>query len=240
MKLSTKVIPLALVGALLSPSLAAEALWSDNSLTLLKNINDFEQWPDKDIVTLTLEHASAHSWGDVFFFLDRLNGDDIKESYFELSGRWNLAGLTGEAISFGPISNLYLTAGSEHSEFSDNYMGGISADWQIPGFNYFQTSVYQVNNDGLDNETQLTVVYGAPFKLGNTSWMIDGYIDWSSAEDDHASDFHFNPQIRMDLGEHFGSPGKVEVGVEYSYWHNKFGVSGLNESMISAIVKVHL
>ena len=243
MKLSSQLISLALAasGTLVAPQLAAETLWSDNSLSVLHNVNDYEGWKDKNVVTLTVEHASASTWGDVFFFMDRHNGDGIKETYAELTGRLNVSQFTGEALSLGPVSNVYLTAGTEHSKFDDNYMGGVSLDWQVPGFMYFKTSFFQVNNDTLDNDQQLTVVYGAPFSLGNTKWVIDGYIDWSTAEADHASDFHFNPQIRMDLSEYFGAgKGQIEAGIEYSYWNNKYGVASLDESTVSAIIKLHL
>lgn len=87
----------------------------------------------------------------------------------------------------------------------------------------------------------MTVVWGYPINAGKHKIMFDGYIDWSSAADDHAADFHFNPQLRVDIGNYFGNPNTIEAGIEYSYWHNKFGINGIDdESVVSAMVKLYL
>ena len=71
--------------------------------------------------------------------------------------------------------------------------------------------------------------------------MFDGFIDWSSAEETHTAEFHFNPQLRMDVGKSFGVPTKFEAGFECSYWVNKFGLTFPDpESVFAVMVKVHL
>ncbi|MCG8610261.1 MAG: hypothetical protein MI864_06965, partial [Pseudomonadales bacterium] len=107
---------------------------------------------------------------------------------------------------------------------------------------FFKTNISYSVNDNVKDDIQLNVGYGVPFSLGEVDFMFDGYIDWSSAESDHASDFHFNPQLRVDVGKFVGiTKSKLEVGFEYSYWNNKYGVkSSDTESAFSAIVKYHL
>ncbi|WP_371185337.1 outer membrane protein OmpK [Thalassotalea maritima] len=247
-----------IAGAAFTSSVAnAEMFWSDNSVSLLKNASEYEVNTHDDVVTVTLEHASGHNWGDLFFFADRLdykqdaNHDGAKETYSELSPRFSLSYLTGSELKYGVISDVYVSTTWEHSTFVsngfnntfDNYLVGFGADIAVPGFAYFNVNVYQANNELVDNDQQLTVVWGLPFSVENADFMFDGYIDWSSAEETHASDFHFNPQLRMDVGKFFGVPKKFEAGVEYSYWVNKFGLDfpGLDtESTFSFMVKVHL
>ena len=233
----------------------AEMFWSDNSISLLKNTSEFEVNQNEDVSVVTLEHASGHNWGDLFFFADRLDfkGDsknaETKETYSELSPRLSLSYATGSKMEFGIISDVFVATTWEHSTLEnqffsqsfDNYLVGIGADLKVPGFAFFNVNLYQVNNELTDNDNQLTVVWGVPFSLGSADFMFDGYIDWSSAEETHAADFHFNPQLRMDVGKYFGVPKKFEAGVEYSYWVNKFGLTFPDtESVFSVMVKVHL
>ncbi len=244
------------VGALMSlNAVNAETLFSSNSLTYLKNTSDFEVLTNDDINVFTLEHASGHNWGDVFMFVDRIdakadnNAPRHKETYGELSARLSFDYAFNHKVSYGPLNDLFIAATWEHSTLSepsfskgfDNYLLGLGSSWTIPGFAYFGANLYQVNNELADNDVQLTVTYGYPINFGKHKLMIDGYFDWSSAADDHAADFHFNPQIRLDIGNYFGKPNAITAGIEYSYWRNKFGIDGLdNESVVSAIIKVYL
>ncbi len=236
-------------------SASAETLWSDNSLSYLKNLQDFEVLTNDDINVFTFEHVSGHNWGDVFFFIDRINGKadanngEHKETYGEFSPRVSLSYLSGSKLSFGPIKDVFLAGTYEYSsgssgDFSfgfDNYLYGVGAAWDIFDKGYFNTNLYYANNDKTDNDQQLTVTWGYPMAFGKHKVLFDGFIDWSSAADDHAADFHFNPQLKLDVGNYFGYAGKFEMGIEYSYWHNKFGIKGLdNESVVSFLVKAHL
>ncbi|WP_371379062.1 outer membrane protein OmpK [Thalassotalea aquiviva] len=232
----------------------AEMFWSDNSISYLDNLGHYEVAANDNISVVTVEHASGHNWGDLFFFADRLDfkadtkNIAAKETYSEFSPRLSLSYATGKKLEYGIISDLFLATTWEHSTYVsaafnnsfDNYLVGVGADLKLPGFAYANINVYQANNEKMDNDQQLTFVWGYPFSIGSADFMLDGYIDWSSAEA-HAADFHFNPQLRMDVGKYFGVPKKFEAGVEYSYWHNKFGIPGLdNESVVSWMVKVHL
>jgi len=248
----------AILAATIAAPTHAEMFWSDNSITLLHGADYFNVGynfgaPEKEMemTTMTLEHASGHSWGDAFFFLDRHHGKgafaDFSETYSEVAPRFSLGKLSGSDLSIGPISDVLLATTYEFSSDSggtnqDNYLYGVGLDWKLPGFAYFQTNMYYANNENVDNDVQLTVVYGVPFSTGDVDWMFDGYMDWSSTEEDHASDFHFNPQLRADVGKFMGiTKSKLEVGLEYSYWSNKFGLeSDENESAVSALVKFHL
>ncbi|MDN3651228.1 outer membrane protein OmpK [Thalassotalea ponticola] len=247
-----------LAGAFLTSTQAtAEMFWSDNSVSLLHNVNQYHVNENDDVVTVTLEHASGHSWGDLFFFADRLDfkqdSDNVaaKETYSELSPRLSLSYATGSKFEYGIVSDVFIATTWEHSTYHsavfsnsfDNYLVGVGADLKLPGFAYANVNVYQANNENVDNDQQLTLVWGYPFSIGNADFMFDGYIDWSSAADTHKAEFHFNPQLRLDVGKYFGIAKKFEAGIEYSYWDNKFGLDypGLGtESAVSLLVKVHL
>lgn len=255
-KISSVAILSSMAAAATTPA-QAEMFWSDNSISLLHSADYYNVGyefgaPNKEMemTTMTLEHVSGHNWGDAFFFLDRHHGkgsaSDFSETYSELSPRIS-SGVLGDKIEVGPIKDVLLATtyefSSDSSGFSqDNYLYGIGLDWTLPGFAFFQTNFFYANNENVDSDLQLTVVWGVPFTAGDVDFMFDGYIDWSTAESDHASDFHFNPQLRADVGKFIGiTKSKLEAGIEYSYWSNKFGVkTSNNESTVSALIKYHL
>lgn len=232
--------------AALPAATLAETTFNNTSLTLLYG-SDYEVVED-DQVVMTFEHVSGHNWGDLFFFVDRLqaksSSSNDKETYGELSPRLSLSYLTGQSLSVGPIKDVYLAGTYEFNASGiqfDNYLYGFGLDWDVPGFNYVQTQFYYADNELQDNDLQLTLVWGMPISLGSHLIMFDGYIDWSTGENkEHASEFHFNPQVKLDVGNYFNNPGKYYVGIEYSYWHNKFGLKDADtENLVNALVKVH-
>lgn len=255
LKISTLSKSLLIASIALTANVNAETLWSDNSISYLKNTNDFQVLENDNINVITFEHASGHNWGDVFFFADRItaskdqNNSKHEETYGELEVRFSLSYLTDTKVAMGPLSDAFLVTTWEHDTGNkggngfgfNNYLLGIGASWDVAGFNFLKSNIYHVQNDDTDNDYQLTVAWGYPITIGKHDIIFDGYMDWSSAADDHKADFHFNPQLRLDVGKYFGKAKFVEVGIEYSHWRNKFGISGIDtENTVSAMVKVHL
>lgn len=101
----------------------------------------------------TFENATAHNWGSTFFFIDRDQGQgDVEGSdnvYGEFAPTLSTSWLTGADMSFGPVKDVTLGAQYEFggSTQVNNYMGGLGLAWDLPGFMYFNTSVYYVDND---------------------------------------------------------------------------------------------
>jgi nucleoside-specific outer membrane channel protein Tsx len=234
---------------------SAQTLWSENSISYLKNTSDFELLGNDNVNVITFEHISGHNWGDTFFFVDRTtassdaNNGKFDSTYGELSPRLSMSYLTNKELTFGPIKDLYIASTWEHNTSNDNgvgfafnnYLLGLGAAWDISGFAFVNTNLYHASNDNTDNDIQLTLSWGYPFSVGEQNFMLDSFIDWSSAVDDHSAEFHFNPQLKWDLSHNFSKRKVMEVGIEYSYWHNKYGINGLdNQSVVSLLVKLYL
>ncbi|UTW02173.1 DUF5020 family protein [Amphritea atlantica] len=222
----------------LSASASAEMLWSSFSLSYL-NGSDYEVGdPDRQVVTV--EHASGHSWGDNFFFLDRLESDNgDSENYMELSPRLSLSSLTDSDLSFGPVNDLLLAGTWESGEGFDNFLAGIGVSLDVPGFKYFNANLYRVNNDKSSDDTQLTLTWGLPFALSEAEFLYDGFIDWTTSESDKASEMNFTSQLKWNAGKLIGTKAPVYVGVEYAYWNNKFGIDGVDERNPALLLKWH-
>lgn len=137
------------LGLLLAASslVNAETFFKDQSLTLLQG-NDYELG-DNERVVVTYEYLSVHDWGDVFGFVDRLidqnNGD--AETYIEVSPNFNL--MTFES---GLVNSVKLATTWEMNETDDQFLLGLGAGLNLPGFSNFSVSAYQRFNDsGEDN-----------------------------------------------------------------------------------------
>ncbi|AMR66842.1 MULTISPECIES: outer membrane protein OmpK [Pseudomonadaceae] len=243
-------------------ALAADLLqWQDNSLTYLNGI-DFKVDPPKQ-QTVTFEHASGWSFGDLFIFVDGIkynteatNGaGDGHTFYGEISPRLSLGKISGADLSFGPVKDVLLAATYEFGEDDvDSYLLGPAVDLDIPGFDYFQLNTYLRTTDGRrdgDNVWQITPVWSYTIPVGDSDLVIDGFMDWVVDNDDsYHANLHFNPQIKYDLAKAMGWGKRFYVGVEYDYWSDKYGIDdngfvgseilgGTDQSAISLLAKAH-
>lgn len=254
---------LLLAGSLLAPvqAMADLLLWQDNSLTYLNGI-DFKVDPPRQ-QTLTFEHASGWSFGDLFLFVDGIkynteatNGaGDGHTFYGEISPRLSFGKLSGADLSFGPVKDVLLSATYEFGEDDvDAYLLGPAVDLAIPGFDYFQLNTYLRRPDGKRDGRhvwQITPVWSYTIPVGRSDLVIDGFVDWVVDNDDsYHANLHINPQIKYDLAKAMGWGQKFYVGVEYDYWKHKYGIDndsplgddvlgGTNQSAISLLVKAH-
>ena len=108
----------------------------------------------------------------------------------------------------------------------------------IPGMKYASASIYHAFNDDTFSDAddqQITLTYG----WEKNNFVIDGYVDYSFNNDDKADQLHINPQIKYNLQEVLGIDNRLEVGMEYSYWNNKYGRDGVDQNAASALVKYH-
>lgn len=265
--MNRKTATLLAAGSLL---LAAQAqadsplLWQNNSLSYLYGKN-FKVEPAIQ-QTVTFEHASGWSWGDVFLFVDQkfFNGEensvgDDRSFYGELTPRLSLGKLSGRDLSFGPIKDVLLAATYEFGEDEvEAYLIGPGFDLDIPGFNFFKLNFFyrtpdgdraDRNNDGKPDGSgtwQVSPSWSATVPVGKSDILIDGYLDWVVDNDaSYHANYHFNPQVKYDLGKALNWGEKqVYVGVEYSYWKDKYGIQNsdsftTDQNTASLLLKVH-
>ncbi len=220
----------------LSFNASAKQLWSDTSVTLMKGTQ--YEVGDTDKTVFTLEHASGHSWGSIFTFVDRLSHDN--DNQHELYGEFG-ANITLNELDNSVFKDVYLATQWEFNsdKFAqfDNYLVGVGANLSIPKFNFANITYYRRNNELGDNNNQLTFVWSVPF---GDSIVYDGFIDAVDSTDSVASGYNFTSQIKYDVGQHIGiEKNKFYAGVEYVYWKNKFGIDGITEKNPNIMVKWH-
>ena len=243
--LTCALVAIAALGAMSSSQ--AKQLFGGTSISALYG-TDYELVPEETLTTMTLEHASTHTWGGVFFFVDRHQGKEdpnnggreFKETYGELAPKLKLATFDNSFIKQVNLAGQY-EFGSNSTGFSqDNVLIGLGVDLNvpIPGMKYASASIYHAFNDDTFSDAddqQITLTYG----WEKNNFVIDGYVDYSFNNDDKADQLHINPQIKYNLQEVLGIDNRLEVGMEYSYWNNKYGRDGVDQNAASALVKYH-
>ncbi|WP_278389771.1 outer membrane protein OmpK [Stutzerimonas kunmingensis] len=264
MKRSLTTAALAAGFILSSQAMASPMLWQNNSLTYLYGKNfavDSAGGKEGDIQqTITFEHASGWTWGDLFLFVDNkwyngISGSDGHTYYGEFSPRLSLGKISGADLSFGPIKDVLISATYERGEGRNrNYLLGPAVDLAIPGFDRFSLNTYYRKPDGITGKPggqwQITPTWAMTFPVGKSDILFDGYIDWvvndkKNGNTELKKNFHFNPQVKYDLGKALDyTPGKLYVGIEYDYWSNKYGIEdsdafNTDNNVTNFIVKAH-
>jgi len=239
----------ALLGVILSCSSAvsADQIWSDFSVSYLRGedyLNPFAgyEYGSKGI---TIEHASGHNWGSTFTFVDALTNDDgsADEIYGEIGANVDVA-----KLEYGVINSLYLAGQIEHQAATSgftNYLYGFGVGLVVPGADYFNVVYYRRINDKLvdiqkADHNQISINWS--FESGN--FRFDGFWDIVDATHNKfgsvASGFLLSPQLKYNIGPALGmTSGRLDVGLEYVYWKNKFGIDGQDEKNANLLIKWH-
>lgn len=223
---------------LLTSRAPAEPQWSVTNLSLL-NGSGFKLADDSQS-TFTLDHASGWKFGDIFLFVDLFEPqEEHRIAYGEFHLRLSYAKLSGNALNMGPLKDLSFATQTEHGENFESWLYGVGFDFDVLGFNYFNTNIYVRNNSAQDGVTwQISPYWQAPFSLGKSQWYFEGFADIAGREDGASHNVIFQPQILWDAGAQLGRPGRIKLGMEYGYWKNKYGISGVTESVPQVILKL--
>lgn len=190
---------------------------------------------------ITLEHYNKWSYGDFYMFIDTTRFDSGGSNiYSEAAARLSYEKITGNTVNFGIVKDVYLAAMFEKGKRGYKaYLYGASADYDVPGFSLFRVDTYIRDNPDISGKGwQVTWVYRRPFSWNGYDFMIEGFADFAGREGNRHSNQLIVPRFLMDVGKASGhKAGKLYAGVEWSYWHNKFGVEGVTESAPQAQIK---
>lgn len=234
--------------------------WSDNSLTLLPYGWGYEVDTDEQS-TFTYEHVHDSRIGDLFIFVDAIrfhgapDGADESTWYGEISPRLSLGKTLGKDLSFSLFKDV-LVAGTyergEDADVAEAALVGMGLDLNVgeSGFRYAQVNVYGRSEltEGTRHgfrDVQVTVVAARPFTVGKAQFLADGYFDWVLGLGSETWSYHLNPQVSVDLGNVWGTPGKLFAGVELDVWWNKFQIPSspafdTDQTAVSLLLKYHL
>lgn len=200
-----------------------------------------------------VENVTGSSWGRTYFFLtlEKTAEEDGRAAgmYSEGDVYLSLSKLSGKSISFGPVKDVNVQVGynygAKNSAFRPNASAityGMGFELDVSKFTYFNFDVVAYRDLGTyggfgggtlcgrrTTTYQLTPYWSAPFKVGNLNFVFDGYMDIIGGHGTCKQQILTAPQLKLDVGDFWGKPGNVYMGVEYQYWKNKFGAKGSTE-----------
>lgn len=197
----------------------------------------FELGPEQ-LDILTFEHASSWRLGSNFFFFDVTEplADDTGiygEWYSRLA--WSSLGLRDEGK--GLLRDVSFTGSLNVGEGFRAYLAGITVHLRVPGFALLDLDL-MAYDDRSDAEVTyiVTPAWEIPFTLGSTGARFRGFVDIIGGEGDRERQLLAQPQLLVDIASLWGRKGNVFLGMEYQYWRNKYGVSGITESLPQVII----
>lgn len=238
MKLIQFAIALGMAFLSLTTVAQAKPVWQDFSVTGLYGEN-YELTAEPEQTTITFEYGAKLSYVDVFAFADRTQSGDVKDTYFEVSPRLSLSETFNTKLNYGIVKDVLVATTWEGGSNFNNYLYGVGVDLDIPYFKYASLALYRANNENVEDDWQVTATYGVPINVGNQEFLFDGFMDWSTKEDDHASELNWTSQLKWNVGKYISPETRLYLGAEYSHWNNKYGVNGFDERNVSALVKYH-
>ena len=216
--------------------------WSSNNIQVLHG-NNFKLG-DKSRTLVTIEHVDGWRYGDNFFFIEFIDRNDTStEVYGEFYPRLSWSKITGNTLPFSFIQDISLVGGLNAGNLPKAdpykaYLLGAGISFNVPHMDYLTLDVQAFKGDSVDTTgIQVTPVWSVPFQLGSLHFLFKGYAEWQSEKaTGGSSTLLTQPQLLLDVGRLWNNPSKVYAGIEYHYWHNKFGIKGLTEKVPQAMI----
>lgn len=231
--------------------------FSDWDVQLLYGTSFNEPDVDGDISKglVTFENAAGWKWGSSYAFVDLLRSysaadQDATEVYGEWYPSASLRALSGRSPGDGFVRDVSVTLALNAGVRSTGpqafvMLPGFTADLAVPGFKFFTLGVYAyIDRSKFEGEEfgargtsfQITPSWSVPFHVGRASFVLDGFADYIGSHGELDYQFLAQPQLKIDASPLWGKEGQLFVGVEWQVWQNKYGVSGLDESVPQVLV----
>lgn len=227
--------------------------WTNTELQYLHGSGYREPGRASDISQsiITFTHADGWALGHNFMFMDTLiseAGQPAQTSvYGEAYSYLSLSKLLGKDLSWGIFKDLDGAVGVNAGENFNSPKSGIrvalygtSVDFNLPGFSLFSVDFLRYNvfePTAQGSSWQITPVWIVPFEIAGSKWSLEGFADFISAKaPGFARTALSQPQLRLDVGDLWGDSKHLYIGIEYQYWHNKYGIKGLHDSVPQALM----
>ncbi|MFL5574780.1 MAG: hypothetical protein ACJ79S_02270 [Gemmatimonadaceae bacterium] len=181
---------------------------------------------------ITFQHFSTWAFGSNFFFLDASAPPKLQffsdglGLYLEYAPVVSLSRLTRTRVGGGPVSDVGVTLqiNGGHTpagfEIQRVFLEGVDVAWTVPGFPVFDTQFLARQERTYRPSAQFTWIYAAPFAIGRTRWLVQGFLDvWRRSQRGAPTSTVVlgQPQLLVRLG---GRNGELDVGVELEPSHD--------------------
>lgn len=112
--------------------------------------------------TYQFEYFAGFKYGDIYVDAEAFHGDQVGgagagsfagdttfQNLLVFNPRLSLSKVSGRDLSFGPVSDISLIARYERASYADfrSYNHGISLNFKVPGFAYFESGLLRRNTN---------------------------------------------------------------------------------------------
>jgi nucleoside-specific outer membrane channel protein Tsx len=203
----------------------------------------------------TFENTRAWSWGSHYLFVDFLRSwSDADANAKEVYGEWYPSLSLSKVFGWNPSPKLFrdvsTTVGINAGVRSTGpapfvVLPGLTFALNVPAFTFLSLGAYayvdrgrfQGHPTGCTSTTyQVTPSWSLPFGLGGADLSFNGFADFIGSHGDCAAQVLTQPDLRVDLSRLWHQPGVIQAGVQWAYWHNKYGVDGVEDSVIMPVL----
>lgn len=207
----------------------------------------------------TFENTAAGRWWSSYLFVDVLRSwSDADANAKEVYGEWyptvSLRALTRRQRSKGILADVGLTVGLNTGVRSTGpspfaVLPGLTFSLNVPGFSFFAVNTVAYIDRGrfqgqpadcTATALQVTPSWSLPIRAGGTSLKLNGFVDFTTRHANCAAQILTTPRLLLDLSAYWHKPGVVYVGVDWLYWHNKYGIPGLTDNLVLPVVTLVL
>jgi nucleoside-specific outer membrane channel protein Tsx len=203
-------------------------------------------------VIVSLTHASGYKYGTNFFNVDLLMSDHndpaidshtgAREAYIVYRNMLDIGKVAGQDFKLGPIRGYGVTGGFDWNTKNDSYASkkqmlvlGPTLQFDVPGFANLSALAFRESNAPTGIARYYYKTHGAVeldwgIGIGALPLSFNGYALWIASKGQNefgggtAPETHLDMTLMYDVGLAAGLGKHVAlIGVEYEYWHNKFG-----------------
>lgn len=227
--------------------------WSNTELQYLHGDGYRAPGNPRELSTsiITFTHADGWAYGRNFIFMDTLFSEAGQPGqiavYGEAYSYLSLAKVLDKPLAWGWFKDIDAAIGVNAGEnFNSTSSGtrialyGFSISLNLPGFKFFNVDFLRHNvlePRAQQTSWQFTPVWNLPFEVFGSQWSLEGFADFIGAKgNSSAAMILTQPQLRLDVGDLWGQSRHLYIGIEYQYWHNKYGIKGLNDSVPQALL----
>lgn len=231
--------------------------FSSSNIQILYGANHQEPGIQEDVPknTFTFENSAAGRWWSSYLFVSVIRSwseadANAKEVYGEWYPALSLRKISGRAPGKGFVRDVSLTLGLNTGTRSTGpspfaVLPGVTVALNAPGFAFLSVGTYAYVDRGrfqgqptdcTATTYQITPSWSLPFTAGAARMKFDGFVDVIGKHANCEAQAFTEPRLALDLSSLWNKPGRVFVGVDYLYWHNKYGLAGLKDSVILPVV----
>jgi nucleoside-specific outer membrane channel protein Tsx len=257
-----RVLACALLPALW-PMFASAALAQDKPSFSVSNVNVRYGWTfqepgiSEDVPKniFTFENTAGGRVWSSYLFVDVLRSwseadANAKEVYGEWYPTLSLRALTGRERSKGVLADVGLTVGLNTGVRSTGpspfvVLPGVTFSLNVPGFTFLSVNTVAYIDRGrfqgqptdcTATAFQVTPSWSLPIRAGRSTVKVNGFVDFTTKHANCDAQILATPRVMLDLSAYWQKPGALYVGVDWVYWHNKYGISGLKDNLVLPVL----